>query len=141
MRPLWFLLQKEFRQIFRDKGFIGRLFIAPAIQLILLPMAANFTVKNVNIAIVDHDHSTVSQKLSNKILSSGYFKLAGYTDFNSKADKLIENDKADIVLEIPDGFEHNLVRDNSQKIAIQVNAINGVKASVRFAYLSNIIGD
>src|ERR1700728_2493257 len=105
MRPLWFLLQKEFRQIFRDKGFIGRLFIAPAIQLILLPMAANFTVKNVNLAIVDHDHSTMSAKLSNKILSSGYFKLAGYTDFNSKANNLIEDDKADIVMEIPKGFE------------------------------------
>ena len=85
MRALKFLLQKEFRQIFRDKGFIGRLFIAPTIQLILLPMAANYTIKNINIAIVDHDHSQVSQKLSNKIFSSGYFKLAGYTDFNSKA--------------------------------------------------------
>ncbi|HTA84437.1 MAG TPA: ABC transporter permease [Bacteroidia bacterium] len=141
MRPLWFLLQKEFRQIFRDKGFIGRLFIAPAIQLILLPMAANFTVKNVNLAIVDHDHSTMSAKLSNKILSSGYFKLAGYTDFNSKANNLIEDDKADIVMEIPKGFESNLIKEGSQKMAIEVNAINGVKASVGFGYLSGIIND
>ena len=141
MRPLLFLLQKEFRQIFRDRGFIGRLFIAPAIQLILLPMAANFTIKNVNIAIVDHDHSSVSSKLSNKILSSGYFKLAGYTDFKSKADALMENDKADIVLEFPQGFERNLIRDGNQKIAIQVNAINGVKATVGFGYLNGIILD
>lgn len=141
MRPLWFLLQKEFRQLFRDKGFVGRLFIAPAIQLILLPLAANFTAKNVNLAIVDHDHSSVTAKLSNKILSSGYFKLAGYTDFTSQADYLIENDKADIILEIPAGFERNLIREGAQKIAIQVNAINGVKASVGFGYLNNIIGD
>ncbi|MGZ6539989.1 MAG: ABC transporter permease, partial [Bacteroidia bacterium] len=77
MRALKFLLQKEFRQMFRDRGFISRLFIAPALQLILLPMAANYTIKNINIAIVDHDHSSVSKKLSDKILSSGYFKLAG----------------------------------------------------------------
>ena len=141
MRPLFFLLQKEFRQIFRDKGFIGRLFIAPAIQLILLPLAANFTVKNVNIAIVDHDHSSVSAKLSNKILSSGYFKLADYTDFNSKAYNLIEDDKADIILEIPAGLERNLTREGMQKIAIEVNAINGVKASVGFGYLNGIIND
>jgi ABC-2 type transport system permease protein len=141
MRPLFFLLQKEFRQIFRDKGFIGRLFIAPAIQLILLPLAANYTIKNINIAIVDHDHSQVSAKLAEKILSSGYFQLAGATDFDSKAKKLIENDKADIVLEIPQDFDKNLTRDGSQTLAIEVNAINGVKASVGFGYLSGIIND
>lgn len=141
MRPLWFLLQKEFRQIFRDKGFVGRLFIAPAIQLILLPLAANFTAKNVNIAIVDHDHSSLSVKLTNKILSSGYYKLADYTDFVSKADNLIENDKADIILEIPPGLERSLIREGIQKLAIEVNAINGVKASVGYAYLGGIIND
>ncbi len=141
MRPLWFLLQKEFRQIFRDRGFVGRLFIMPTIQLIILPMAANFTIKNVNIAIVDHDHSALTEKLSNKILSSGYFKLADYTDFSSKADKLVETDKADIVLEFPPQFEKSLMRENFQKLAIQVNAINGVKATVGFAYLNNIISD
>jgi len=141
MRALRFLMQKEFRQMFRDKGFTGRLFIAPAIQLILLPMAANYTIKNINIAIVDHDHSIESQRLSNKILSSGYFKLANYTDYNSKASTLIENDKADLVLEIPEKFEKNLIREGSQKIAIEVNAINGVKASIGFGYLSSIIAD
>jgi ABC-2 type transport system permease protein len=141
MRALKFILQKEFRQMFRDKGFVGRLFIAPAIQLILLPAAANYTIKNVNIAIVDHDHSSVSKKLADKILSSGYFKLADYTDFNSKASRLIDNDKADLVLEIPGQFGKNLYREGKQKIAIQVNAINGVKASLGFAYLNGIIND
>lgn len=141
MRALKYLLQKEFRQLFRDRGFIGRLFIAPAIQLILLPMAANFTIKNINIAIVDHDHSSESRKLCDKIVSSGYFRLTGYTDFNSEAFNLIEEDKADIVLEIPAKFEKNLIRDGSQKIAMEVNAINGVKASVGFGYLNGILID
>jgi ABC-2 type transport system permease protein len=141
MRPLKFLLQKEFRQIFRDRGFIGRLFIAPAIQLILLPLAANYTVKNINVAIVDHDHSPVSKKLVDKIVSSGYFILTGYTNSNAKADELIEADKADIVLVMPTNFAENLIKVGSQKIAIEVNAINGVKAAIGFGYLNSVLSD
>lgn len=127
--------------MFRDKGFTGRLFIAPAIQLILLPMAANYTIRNVNLAIVDHDHSAVSQQLENKILSSGYFKLATYTNVNADAQKMIESDEADLILEIPQGFEKDLMREKVQKLGIEVNAINGVKASIGFGYLSGIIND
>lgn len=127
--------------MFRDRGFVGRLFIAPLIQLLILPMAANLTIKNINIAIIDNDHSVTTQQLTNKILSSGYFKLTGYTELNSKANRLIEKDQADIVLEIPQGFEHYLITNNKQKIAIEVNAINGVKANVGYTYLSSILTD
>jgi ABC-2 type transport system permease protein len=54
---------------------------------------------------------------------------------------LIEKDKADLVLEIPPGFEKNLVRENAQKLFLAVNAINGTKAGLGGSYLANIIRD
>ncbi len=111
----------------------------PIVQLIILPLAADYEVKNINIATVDHDHSTYSQKLISKISGSKYFNLAGYNQRYSDAMELIELDKADLILEIPAGFEKNLVRENQQKLFIAVNAINGVKANLGAAYLSNII--
>ena len=130
MRVMKFVLQKEFRQIFRDKTLLRMIFIMPIIQLLVLPQAANFTVKNINLAVVDHDHSSYSQKFVAKILSSGYFKLTGNNTSFAESYVLIEKDKADIILEIPEGFERNLSRENSQKLYIAVNAINGVKALV-----------
>ena len=56
-----------------------------------------------------------------------------------EAFKLIESDKADLVLEIPQNFERNLVRENQQKVFVAVNAINGTKANLGGAYLSTII--
>lgn len=114
---------------------------APVIQLLILPLAADYEVKNIFISVVDHDHSAWSQKLVSKIGSSGYFKLAGYSASFSDAFKQIEKDKSDIILEIPQGFEKNLVRENEQKLFIAVNAINGVKANVGGAYLNKIISD
>ncbi len=141
MRTLKFLLQKEFKQIFRDSNLLRMMFMTPIIQLIILPQAANFTIRNINIAFVDLDHSAYSQRFVNKVLSSGYFQLAGIEPSYQGAYKLIEKDKADIVVEIPKDFESKLNTEENQKLSVSVNAINGVKAAVGSGYLTNIIQD
>jgi ABC-2 type transport system permease protein len=141
MKVLRFILQKEFRQIFRDKTILAMMFAMPVIQLIILPLAANFDVKNINVAYVDHDHSSYSQKLINKIGSSGYFKIAGHPNSYNEGLKMIENDDADLVLEIPSGFERDLVREGSQHVNVSVDAINGTKSSLGGAYLMSVLTD
>ncbi len=139
MRTLLFLLRKEFRQIFRNVTILRMILLMPVMQLLILPNAANFEVKNITVCIVDHDHSVGSQRLVTSITASGYFKLALTTPSYRDAMQLIEADKADLILEIPNGFDRNLVRDNKQTLFIAVNAINGVKANLGAAYLNTII--
>jgi len=141
MRTLRFLLQKEFRQILRSRSLLFSIIVGPIIQLTLLPLAANFEVKNIEVAVVDHDHSTYSQKLIAKIYASKYFSGGRYRASYSDAAKLIEQNKADIILEIPQGFEDNLVRDGHDEVFLAVNAINGTKAGVGSGYLGNIVAD
>jgi ABC-2 type transport system permease protein len=141
VKVLGFILQKEFRQIFRDKTILAMMFITPTIQLIIMPLAANFEVKNVNVAYVDHDHSSYSQKLINKIGSSGYFRIAGSPSSYKEGLKMIEDGDADLVLEIPPGFERNLVREHNQKVNVSVDAINGTKSALGGGYLMAVIGD
>ena len=141
MSVLPFILQKEFRQIFRDKTILAMMFAMPIIQLIILPLAMNFDVKNVNIAVVDHDHSSYSRQLITKIVSSGYFKLTGSELSYDRALQHIEKEEADLVMEIPQGFERNLVREGVQKIGLSADAINGTKAFIGSGYLNAIIKD
>lgn len=141
MRTLKFLLQKEFRQIFRDPAIIRIIFVMPLMQLIVLPWAADYEVKNIELSVVDHDHSTYSRQLVSKITSSGYFKLNDYSPSFDKAMEQVEQDHADLVLEIPASFEAELVKEDKAKLFIAVNAINGVKANLGAAYLRNIIQD
>lgn len=141
MRTIRFLLEKEFRQIFRNKAILLLIIVMPVMQLIILPLAANYEVKNINLAVVDHDHSSYSQKLVSKVTASGYFKLTGYNASFKEGMKLIEADRADLILEIPHGFERNLIRENRQQLFIAVNAINGVKANLGGSYLGSIIKD
>jgi len=139
MRTIKFLLQKEFKQIFRNKAILMLIMVMPVVQLLILPLAADYEVKNINLAVVDHDHSTYSQKLISTITATTYFKLTGYNASYDEAFRLIELDKADLVLEIPQGFERNLVRENAQELFVAVNAINGTKANLGGAYLNTII--
>jgi ABC-2 type transport system permease protein len=141
MKVLLFILQKEFRQIFRDKTILAMMFAVPNIQLIILPLAANFEVKNVNVCYVDYDRSSYSQKLMNKIASTGYFHMVGNTISYKDALHSIEKGDADIILEIPNGFERNLVREGHQQVNMSVDAINGTKASIGGGYLTTVIGD
>lgn len=139
MRTLKFLLQKEFRQIFRDPAIIRMILMMPIVQLVLLPLAANYEVKNVKLAIVDHDHSSYTQQMINKITASGYFQLTGVSNSYNDEMKLIEKDEADIILEIPAQFERTIVKENEAPLFMAVNAINGTRANLGSAYLQNII--
>jgi ABC-2 type transport system permease protein len=141
MRPLKFLLIKEFKQIFRNKALLPMIFVLPLIQLLVMPLAADYEVKNINISIVDHDHSTYSRQLRAKILATGYFKLSGYNHSFKESFKEIESDEADLILEIPHNFEQNLFTKGFEKLFIAVNAINGTKASLGGTYLNTIIKD
>lgn len=141
MRTLRFLLQKEFRQIFRDPSIIRIIFMMPSIQLLILPWAADYEVKNIQLSVVDHDHSQYARQLVNKITSSGYFRLQDYTGSYTNAMQKVEHDEADLVLEIPAGFEKKLVKENESTLFMAINAINGVKANLGGAYLRSIIQD
>jgi ABC-2 type transport system permease protein len=141
MRTLRFLLEKEFRQIFRDKAILRVIFVMPIIQLMILPWAADYEVKDIRLNIVDHDQSPYTRQLVSKITSSGYFILQNYTPSYRQAAVDVERDKADLILEIPAGFEKELVKEDEATLFMAVNAINGTKANLGGAYLRSIIQD
>ena len=141
MRTLRFLLQKEFRQIFRDPSILRIIFIMPVIQLLILPWAADYEIKNIKLAVVDNDHSEYSRQLVNKITSSGYFILTGYTSSYIQSLDQVELDKADLILSIPANFEKDIVKEDKASLFMALNAINGVKANLGGAYLQGIIRD
>ena len=98
MSVLRYILQKEFLQIFRDRSILAMMFVMPTIQLIIIPLAMNFDVKHINIAVVDNDHSSLSQKLVTKVGASGYFRYVNAESSYSKALPDIENGDADLIM-------------------------------------------
>ncbi|MBU4538630.1 MAG: ABC transporter permease [Weeksellaceae bacterium] len=140
-RTLRILIKKEFLQIFRNKSILAIIFVMPVVQLVVLPLAANYEIKDIKIAVVDHDKSGFSRELIRKITASGYFKITSYSENYHKAYQEVEKDRSDLIIEIPNNFEKDLVRENSQKVLLAINAINGTKAGLSASYLAQILQD
>ena len=138
---LRFLIEKEFKQIMRN-SFVPKIIVGlPLMAMLVFPWAANQSIKSVNISVVDHDHSSFSERLIHKITASGYFILTDVSPTYDIAMKSIEAGTADIIFEIENGFEKNLIRENVGHVLISANSVNGIKGGLGASYLSSILAD
>lgn len=137
---LRFLIEKEFKLIRRNE-FLPRLIIMmPIWMMAIMPFAANLEVRNINLAVVDSDHSPSSEQLIAKISASSYFNLVAYDNTYPDAEQGIGNGSTDIILDIPDNFERDIVNGHPiPQVLIAANAVNAIKASMGSSYLATIV--
>lgn len=135
------MLVKEFKQIFRNKAMLPIIFVMPIVQMLILVNAATFEIKNIDLAIQDDDHSQTSQQLVTKLLSTGYYRLVGSVSSTKEGQRLMDQNKIDLLVQIPNNFEVDLQRNNKSAVMLDVSAIDGSAASLIFYYTSSIIQD
>jgi ABC-2 type transport system permease protein len=141
MNTILFIIQKEFKQIFRNKGMLPIIFVLPIIQLVILSNAATFEIKNIKFSYIDNDKTSFSRELIQKFDASTYFNIL--TDFPSTklATAAMLNGEVDVILEIPENFERNLVKEQTTDLSVIINAIDGAAAGVENVYINQIIKD
>ncbi len=139
MKTIGYIIQKEFKQIFRNKAMLPLIFILPIIQLVILSNAATFEVKDIKFSYIDHDKTSSSRELIDKFNASTYFNLI--TDFpsNKVASDAMLKGEVDVILEIPQNFERNLLKNKKTILSVNINAIDGAAAGVENVYINQII--
>ncbi|MBK9335187.1 MAG: ABC transporter permease [Lewinellaceae bacterium] len=139
MRTVLFLVQKEFLQVFRNRVMLVLLLVMPVFQTLLLSFAANYEIKNLALAVVDHDLSPMSRRLVSSFSASGYFQVKQTSFAARAADQAMATDQVDLILEIPRNFERDLVRENRAAVSLTANAINATKAGLGMGYAQSIL--
>lgn len=76
MKVLRFLVEKEFKIVFRNPLILSLVIFYPILMVAILPLAISFEVDNVRIDVVDHAQSHYSQRLCQKIAASPQFVLS-----------------------------------------------------------------
>lgn len=116
------------------------IFVMPLVQMLILVFAATNELPQVDLAIVDFDHSASSRKLVAEITGNPFFKVRQNLVNTEEAEDLLMRNKINLALIIPQSFDKDLTINKKTNVQILVDAINGNAAQLSLSYLSNVIG-
>lgn len=134
---MWkYLLEKEFKQFFRDPGLPRMVLMFPLLIIFVFPYAVSMEIRNINLVVVDSSRSTESAELIESCTESGYFRLRGIFDNPEEAMELMDRNRADAIITIDKDFSREFGMGTSLPVGIKVNTVNGTKGSIAAQYVA-----
>lgn len=139
MRIFRYLVKKEFLQLKRDPKMLPLIFVAPILQLVLLGYAANLDVREVPIVVLDQDRSVASRDLTDRFISTEYFRLVAFVETPAEIEDSLLNGDASVALSIPVGFHREVISGGSTQIQLVVDGTNSTVGSAVLNYAEGIM--
>lgn len=135
MRNAILLMKNTLKRIFRKRGSFVLYFILP-VAGILLSIAAygNSGSSPVKLAVVNQDKSGMAEDFLQSLTQGGKFKLTAID--KKDIDSVITSNKAEAVLNIPQGFEEGVYQGNLKPI--EIVSIKGEAATAWLQNFTNI---
>jgi len=138
MHRVLYLIQKELRQISRQKAYLGLIFVMPFIQIVLLGFAITTDVSNVPLTIVNNDHSSASYRIIDAFSVTESFNFMGSSETIENAIGLMEENKVKLILTIPENFKRDLKNGIHPQVQAILDGVDGNSAGVAMAYVNQI---
>ncbi len=133
-------VRKEFRHILRDRRTLLILFGMPIAQVLLFGFVLSNEIKNAAIAILDPSKDVESVALTNKLLSSGYFRLEKNLDAASDLEPAFRQGKIKMALVFPPDFAQRW-RNGDAQIQLIGDASDPNTATTLINYANAIVFD
>ena len=141
MKAFLAFIKKEFYHIWRDPRSLLILIGMPMAQVILFGFAITNEIVDAKIAILDNSKDEVTQEISNKILSSKYFKLYEYLSNKDQIERSFKKGKIKIAIVFENDFSQKLNRNEKPQVQIIADATDPNTATTLINYVSSIILD
>ncbi|MEZ5196337.1 MAG: ABC transporter permease [Bacteroidales bacterium] len=134
-------VKKEFFHIFRDFRTMLVLFGIPVAQLLIFGYVVTNEVKDIKIAIFDQSKDDVTLHLSNKLISSGYFKLEKNLDRITNIEEIFREGNVKEVIVFEPDFAKKLEREGVANVQLIADASDANTANLIVNYTQAIIMD
>ncbi|ADK82536.1 ABC transporter permease [Sediminispirochaeta smaragdinae] len=139
MRRIIAVVRKEFRQIRRTKAYIGIIFIAPFMQLLIMGSAITNEVKHIPSAVLDLDRSPHSREVIEAFKAVNLFDYLGEVQSRLEATAEMDDGRLKLVLVIPRHFERDLSRGIRPGIQVLIDGVDGNSAGITLGYINSVL--
>ncbi len=141
-KPSRFLafVTKEFRHILRDRRTLLILFGMPVAQVLLFGFVLTNEIKNASIAVFDPSKDAASVGLTNKLTSSGYFRIDQNLSSTEELEPAFRSGKIKLAVIFPSDFSKKLQTGDGQ-LQIIGDASDPNTATTLINYANAIILD
>jgi ABC-2 type transport system permease protein len=130
MRTVFFLVRKEFLQIFRDHTTVVQIFMIPVVQLLVLSNAATFDLRQTRVLVVDEDRTTVSAGLIHRLEGGRQFRVVRAEPTTTGVEQALLDREVTAIVHIPRNFESDLVRHGRAPVQLVLNAEEGAAVGI-----------
>lgn len=107
MNIFWIVIKKEFLQLLRNPVLLMIALGCPIIVMGVIPYAMG-NKSHIRLIWIDYDNSALSRKIGSALQNSPYLTQITVEPTIDKATKAIDRGEADVILQIPTGFEKQL---------------------------------
>ena len=135
IKRIFFIAQKEFIQLLRDRRTLGLVLIAPIIQLIVFGYVATTEIRKSRMVVCDYSRTPKSRDFMERFRSSGYFEIYDYVTDEKKINRYLDRGKAVVGVVIPPDFATNLSAGKDSDIGIYIDGTNSNLAMIISGYL------
>jgi ABC-2 type transport system permease protein len=132
------IARKEARQLLRDPAYLGLAFAVPLLLLLLLGYELSLDVRNLRVAVVDHDRSPWSRQYIDGFVHSEYFQLVGRLDREADAREWLRSGRARVVIAIPPDFGRRLSAGERVAVGVTVDGSFPTRGQVALGYVEAI---
>ncbi len=133
------MLVKEFIQIFRDPKMRGVIFVIPVVQTLVFGYAVTTDVKHLKTTVLDRDLTVASRELLASFAASEYFDLVGPIPDADEARRWIDRGKAQVFIEIPEGFQADLETGRPAPVQVILDGTDSNTAGIAMNYARTIV--
>lgn len=135
----WAFARREAMELARDRLRLAFAILGPIVLLCAAAWSVSFDVENVRFAVLDRDQSRASRELVEQFSGSRYFVQTDGVHSEADADRRLRAADAMLIVELPPGFERDLLAGRQPQLAFRVDGSSPFPGATTRAYVTGVL--